>query len=118
MTTSAKPCASSSLSSSTCIGITTVHIPAPITETAKAAISRRYSECRKGPSSRKPSTYDSRSRAAMRVSSRTMTDGATVANPQVVCMRLSASFGTVLSDTDAKAGGIAKTLNQRVNAGS
>jgi len=31
---------------------------------------------------------------------------------------LSASFGTVLSDTDAKAGGIAKTLNQRVNAGS
>ena len=33
MTTSAKPCASSSLSSSTCIGITTVHIPAPITET-------------------------------------------------------------------------------------
>ena len=54
----------------------------------------------------------------MRVSSRTMTDGATVANPQVVCMRLSGSFGTVLSDTDAKAGGIAKTLNQRVNAGS
>jgi hypothetical protein len=39
----------------------------------------------------------------MRVSSRTTTDGATVANPQVVCLRLSASFGTVLSDTDAEA---------------
>jgi hypothetical protein len=39
----------------------------------------------------------------MRVSSRTTTDGATVVNPQVVCLRLSGSFGTVLSDTDAEA---------------